>query len=69
MVYPRELHERWQQEFKALQTSSERVDWVAQRVEERKAINAVQVMMQFENGANPLLSSSMPNVAKNGQSL
>ena len=48
MVYPRELHERWQQEYRALQTSSERVDWVAQRVEERKAINAVQFMKQFE---------------------
>ena len=47
MVYPRELHERWQQEYRALQTSSERVDWVAQRVEERKAINAVQFMKQF----------------------
>ena len=43
-MYPRKLHERWQEEYKAFETTSERDDWVAQRVEERKAIKAVRVM-------------------------
>ena len=42
---------------------SERVDWVAQKVEERKTINAVRVMKRFENGSNPPAFSSMPNIA------
>ena len=41
MGYNQELHERWEEEYEVLQTSSERDGWVAQRVEERKTINAV----------------------------
>lgn len=66
MIYPRELHQRWEEEYRALQTMPERDDWVTQKLEERKAINAVRVMKRFENGTNPLLCSSMPNFAKNG---
>jgi hypothetical protein len=66
MIIPRELHERWEEEFKALQTASERLDWVTRKVEERRAINAVRVMKQFESSNNLLLCSSMPNFAKNG---
>ena len=63
IVYPLRLHGRWQNEYRALQTESERVDWVAQMFEERKAINAVRVMKQFENTSNPPAFSSMPNFA------
>ena len=52
-MYPLRLHGRWENEYKALQTESERVDWVAQKVEERKTINAVRDMKQFENSSNP----------------
>ena len=41
MVYPDELHERWQQEYDALQSVSERADWAEQKLDERNAINAV----------------------------
>jgi hypothetical protein len=68
-VYPLELYERWEKEYKSLQTTSERNDWVTQKVEEREAINAVRVMKRFKNSTNPLLCTSMPNFAKNGQSL
>ena len=69
IVYPCKLHDRWQEEYDAFQTSSERVDWVLQKNEERTAINAVRDVEEFENGSNPLLFSSMPNFANNGQSL
>ena len=69
MGYHQELHERWGTEYEALQTPSERDDWVAQRVEEREHINAVRVLKWFKNSVNPLFSSSMQNFAKNGKSL
>ena len=46
---------RWGEEYKVLQTRSEQNDWIIQKVEERKAINAVRVMMRFENSTNPTL--------------
>ena len=49
-MYPVWLHERWVNEYDALQTRSDRDDWVAQKIEERKVIDAVRVMKLFENG-------------------
>ena len=69
MVFPRKIHERWIEEYKAFKTRLERDNWVAQRIEERNAINAVWVMKWFKNSTNPLLCLSMPNFAKTGQSL
>ena len=54
-VYPRELHQRWEVEYAALDTATQRTSWASQKLEERKAINAVRVMKRFENGTNPLL--------------
>ena len=56
VVYPDELHERWQQEYDALQSVSERADWAEQKLDERNAINAVWLMTHDENNANPLLA-------------
>ncbi|KAF8810052.1 hypothetical protein BYT27DRAFT_7186905 [Phlegmacium glaucopus] len=39
-IYPLQLHWRWEEEYKALQTTSDKADWVTQKIEERKSINA-----------------------------
>ena len=41
IVYPDKQAERWEEEYKALQTNSERDTWIAQKIEERTAINEV----------------------------
>ena len=41
MAYPRELHDRWLREYRAIKTGSERTDWVEQKVKECNVINAV----------------------------
>lgn len=69
MVFPLELHQSWEEEYGALQTAEQRIDWVTQKTEERKAINAVRVMKRFENSTKPLLCFSMLNFAKNGWTL
>ncbi len=65
MLYPVQLFERWTEEYEAIDSVSERTDWVAEKVEECKVLKAVRAMKQFENITNPLCSS-MRNFAKHG---
>jgi hypothetical protein len=51
-LYPLQLSEPWTKEYEAIKTASERIDWVAQKVEECKVIKAVRATKRFENKAN-----------------
>jgi len=66
-MYPLQLHERWEEEYRALQTTEDKAYWVAQKVEERKVINAVWDMERFANSANSYLAAACQTLRKMGR--